>query len=89
MNDNAGQILGRQIANMSNLLNPRMIVLGGGTIYAFPTMVDIVRQQIQQNCMPFISRELTVEQTALGPDAPVLGAALLAIFDLLKTATGK
>lgn len=87
--ENAGQVLGRQIANMASLLNPRMIVLGGGTIYAFPRFVDVVREQVQQNCMHLISRDLTVEQTALGPDAPVLGAALLAIFDLLKKTTGK
>ena len=85
----AGQILGHQIANLANLLNPRMIILGGGTIYTFPEMVDMVRQQVQNNSMPIISQELTVDQSALGPDAPVLGAALLAIFDLLKKITDK
>lgn len=85
----AGAILGQQIANLANLLNPRMIILGGGTIYTFPEMVAMVRQQVQNNSMPIISQELTVERTALGPDAPVLGAALLAIFDLLKKITDK
>lgn len=85
----AGAILGQQIANLANLLNPRKIILGGGTIYAFPEMVDMVRQQVQENSMPIISQELTVERTALGPDAPVLGAALLAISDLLKKVTEK
>ena len=87
--NNAGQVLGRQIANVASLLNPRMIVLGGGTIYAFPRLVDVVREQVQQNCMPLTCRELTVEQTALGSDAPVQGAALLAIFDLLRKTTDK
>lgn len=85
----AGKVLGRQIANLASLLNPRMIVLGGGTIYTFPDMVDMVREQVKENCMDIISRELTVEQTALGADAPVLGAALLAIFDLLKKTAGR
>lgn len=85
----AGAILGHQIANLANLMNPRMIVLGGGTIYTFPEMVDMVRQQVQQHSMPIISQEVTVERTALGPDAPVLGAALLAISDLLKIANKK
>lgn len=85
----AGQILGHQIANLANLLNPEKIVLGGGTIYTFPEMADMVRDQVQKNSMPIISQELSVERTALGPDAPVLGAALLAIFDLLKKITDK
>jgi len=83
----AGTVLGQQIANLANLLNPRMIVLGGGTIYSFPGMVDLVRQQVQINSLSIISRELTVERTALGADAPVLGAALLAIYELLDKTT--
>ena len=85
----AGDVLGQQIANLANLINPKMIILGGGTIYTFPTMVDQVRGQVQKTSMPIISQELTVEHTALGADAPVLGAALLAIFDLLKKTTSK
>lgn len=87
--ENAGKVLGQQIAILANLLNPQKIILGGGTIYTFPEMVDMVRQQVQQHSMPIISQELTVERTALGPDAPVLGAALLAISDLLKKVTEK
>ena len=82
--DYAGTVLGQQIANLANLVNPKMIVLGGGTIYTFSRMVDRVREQVQKNSMSIISRELTVERTALGADAPVLGAALLAIYNLLN-----
>ena len=81
----AGDVLGQQIANLANLVNPRMIVLGGGTIRTFPEMVARVRDQVRKNSMPIISEELTVDYTALGADAPVLGAALLAIYDLLGT----
>ena len=81
----AGDVLGQQIANLANLVNPKMIVLGGGTIRTFPEMVDRVRKQVQKNSMPIISEELTVDYTALGADAPVLGAALLAIYNLLET----
>ena len=85
--DYAGTVLGQQIANLANLVNPKMIVLGGGTIHTFPEMVDRVREQVQKNSMAIISKELTVEHTALDADAPVLGAALLAVFDLLKKTT--
>lgn len=85
----AAQVLGRHVANVANILNPRMIVFGGGVIYAYPDMVDLLRQQILSTALPMISQELTVTQSSLEPDAALLGAALLAIYDLLNITTDK
>lgn len=79
----AAQVLGNQIANAANILNPQMIALGGGTIHAFPEMVDIVRQQIRERSLPIISDQLTVTHSQLGADVALRGAALLAIYDLI------
>ena len=87
--DRAGRILGQQVANLANLLNPQMIVFGGGTIYTLPRMMDSIRQEILDKSLSVISRELTVELSALGPDAALQGAALLAIYDILKNSTEK
>lgn len=87
--ENAARILGQQVATVADLLNPQMIVFGGGTIYAFPKMIETIRQEILDNSLPVISRELTVEHSQLGPDAPLQGAALLAIYDFLKKSTEK
>ena len=85
--DRAGRILGQQVANLANLLNPQMIVFGGGTIYTLPRMMDSIRQEILDKSLSVISRELTVELSSLSPDAALQGAALLAIYDLLKKNT--
>lgn len=87
--ENAARILGQQVATVADLLNPKMIVFGGGTIHAFPKMIETIRREILDNSLPVISRELTVEHSQLGPDAPLQGAALLAIYDLLKKSTEK
>lgn len=87
--DRAGRILGQQVANLANLLNPQMIVFGGGTIYTLPRMMDSIRQEILDKSLSVISRELTVELSTLGPDAALQGAALLAIYDILKNSTEK
>lgn len=87
--ENAARILGQQVATVADLLNPQMIVFGGGTIHAFPKMIETIRQEILNNSLPVISRELTVEHSQLGPDAALQGAALLAIYDLLKKSTEK
>ncbi len=87
--DKAGRILGQQVANVANLFNPQMIIFGGGTIHAFPRMMESIRREIQDKSLSVISRELTVEQSTLGPDAALQGAALLAIYDILKNSTEK
>ena len=87
--EDAARIFGQQTANVANILNPQKIIFGGGTIHHFPMMIDIIRQEISATALPVISRELTVEKTALGHNAPLMGAALLAIFDILKKSTEK
>lgn len=87
--ENAARILGQQVATVADLLNPKMIVFGGGTIYAFPQMIETIRREILNNSLSVISQELTVELSTLGPDAALQGAALLAIYDILKNSTEK
>ncbi len=87
--DRAGRILGQQVANLANLLNPQMIVFGGGTVHTFPRMMESIRREIQDKSLSVISRELTVEQSTLGPDVALQGAALLAIYDILKNCAEK
>ena len=87
--EDAARILGQQTANVANMLNPQKIIFGGGTIHHFPQMIDIIRQEIQATALPVISRELTVDRSALDPDGPLIGAALLAIYDILKKSTEK
>ncbi len=87
--EDAARILGQQTANIADMLNPQKIIFGGGTIHHMPQMIDIIRQEIKATALPVISRELTVEQTALGPNGPLMGAALLAIYDILKKSTEK
>lgn len=80
----AARVLGNQIANAANILNPQMIAMGGGTIHAFPEMVDVIREQIRKRSLPIISDQLTVTHSQLGADVALRGAALLAIYDLIN-----
>lgn len=80
----AAHILGTELANTANLLNPNILVLGGGTISAFPDIVKIVEEDIKSSSLEIISDDLRVVSSALGPDAPLLGAFLLAANDLFR-----
>jgi len=73
--------LGRGIANIVSLLNPEMVVLGGGLMRAGDLMLETIRGEMLLWAQPVAAREVRLELTALGEDAGLLGAARLAFSD--------
>ena len=71
--------LGQAIANIINFLDPEVVVLGGGVSKAGSFLLDAVREETPKYCiyksMP-ISR---IELAELGPDAGIIGAAMLGL----------
>ena len=72
------EILGRAIANVITLLNPRVLVLGGGVLMSAPSL----RARVAESVRAFAAREhlekLVVATSVLGDDAGVIGAAMVA-----------
>ena len=75
----AGAILGEALVGIVNLLNPRLIVVGGGIGESCAFLVERAAQVIDENALAG-RRDVKVVQAELGNDAGVLGAAALA-FD--------
>lgn len=78
-----GQWLGIGLALLVNLLNPRVIVLGGlfGRIHPF---VDaMIQAELDRRALPAPRALLRVAPAALGEDAPLIGAAELAFEPFL------
>lgn len=75
--------LGRTIANLVNLLNPRLIVLGGWLDAVLSIAGAEVLASVKSNTMPGIREEVTLVGAGLGRDSSLLGAAELAFQDLL------
>ncbi len=75
----AGVVLGRSLVGLVNLLNPQMIVVGGGIGEACGFMVERAAQVIAEEGLAG-RRDVRVVQAELGNDAGLLGAAALA-FD--------
>ncbi|MBE5804561.1 MAG: ROK family protein [Clostridiales bacterium] len=71
--------LGQAIATIINFFDPEVIVLGGGVSKAGSFLLDAVREEAPKYCifkaMP-ISR---IELAELGPDAGIIGAAMLGL----------
>lgn len=75
----AGVVLGRALVGLVNLLNPKLIVVGGGIGEACGFMVERAALVIADEGLAG-RRDVKVVQAELGNDAGLLGAAALA-FD--------
>lgn len=80
----AAHTLGSVIANLVNMLNPKHIILGGGTIAAFPEIVEIVANDVTRFSLPINAKNVTISGSHFNIDGATLGAALLAINNMLS-----
>ena len=76
--EHAANYLAMGIANLISLLNPEMVVLGGGLMQASDLLLDRIRAEVPRWAQPVAARKVAIELTTLGEDAGLLGAARLA-----------
>lgn len=81
--DHVGGWLGLGLAGLVNVFNPTLIVLGGLFERIHPIVADRIDEALDERALR-ASRELvTIVPASLGVDAPVLGAAELALEPFL------
>ena len=71
----AGRILGQQIANLIDLLNPQRIIISGEGTRAGDFLFAPMNEAIRQNTMPGLYNEKIVQIDPWGDDAWARGAA--------------
>jgi glucokinase len=71
-------LLGTAIANTVTLLNPARVILGGGVILGCPELDGLVRAVYGARVSRTAAAGVDLVRAALGDDAGVVGAALLA-----------
>lgn len=72
-----GVILGRALVGFVNMLNPKLIVVGGGVSESADFLVERAEEVMQAEALAG-RRDVKVVQAVLGNDAGILGAASLA-----------
>jgi glucokinase len=77
--DKATSIFGRAMVGMVNLLDPELLLIGGGLGVKWPGYIDAAREAIQREALAGRA-DVRVEYAELGNAAGVIGAAALA-FD--------
>jgi glucokinase len=81
------EVIGRTLANITNLLNLDLIVLGGGVIEALGKfMLPKIKAAFKENVLKDLGKGINIINTNLGDDAALYGGIALAeeMEDLLK-----
>jgi len=74
-----GVYLGIGLANLINILNPEMIVIGGGVVNGWNLFVKDMNHEIAERAFPLPAAEVKIVRGECGDDAGLLGAARLAL----------
>jgi glucokinase len=66
------------IANIVSMLNPEVVVVGGGLFQAADVFLDPVRREFKRWAQPLAARKVRIELSGLGEDAGLYGCGKLA-----------
>lgn len=80
--EDTGRYVGTAMANLVNVLNPEMIIVGGGVARAGEMILGPLRDTVKQRAMGPGAAMVEVVPATLGPRAGVIGAAAMAMFNL-------
>lgn len=82
----AGERLGVRIAFLINLLNPSLVVIGGGLEQAGPVLLDAIKKMVKVCAFEEMATAARIVPSRLGEDAACLGSATLMIRDVFSKA---
>lgn len=79
-----GVYLGIGIANLVNVFNPEMVVLGGALSLASPFLLPIIEETVKEHTLPQPREGLKIVASAHGAEACVMGAVALVLDEILR-----
>ena len=80
----AMEYIGIGVANLVNLFNPEMIVIGGGVSMAGDIFFDSIKEVVAKHVMQSSPRELNIYPVAYGENAALMGAFALILNKVLN-----
>jgi predicted NBD/HSP70 family sugar kinase len=79
-----GEHLGIGIANLVNLFNPQLVVLGGHYSLAHETVIPIIKETIKRHSLFPMRTALSVLPSQRGADDSILGAVALVLEERMR-----
>jgi predicted NBD/HSP70 family sugar kinase len=80
----SGRLIGEALAGAVNLLNPRVIVIGGELAHAEQHLMPGIRELVYQRSISLATRQLRIVRTQLDDYAEVTGAATMVVDHILS-----
>lgn len=81
-----GSRLGIVIANLINIFNPQVVVIGGGVIAAGELLLRPARRVVTERVLPFLGDDVRIVAARFGVEAGMVGAAALAFDQIARKA---
>lgn len=76
----AGRYLGITLGGLINVLNPEVIIIGGGAAEGWDLFIDATRAEIEKRAFREPAERARIVRASLGSDAGIVGAAYLAFI---------
>jgi predicted NBD/HSP70 family sugar kinase len=83
----AGAVIGLGVANLINIFNPEMIVIGGPLIGAGEFLLPAILERARLRSLPDLQSQASIVLSASGADASLIGAVALVVESILHRPT--
>lgn len=82
--EETGNHLGLAIANLINLLNPELVVLGGNLAVVSPYAMPAIQRVLRENALDALTPDVDIIISPLGPESVPMGGVALAMEGVLS-----
>ena len=82
--EEVGFNLGIVVANLVNVFNPELVILGGALSHASELLLPAVQKGVQENALELSQIGLEIKVSAFGPEAAVVGAVALVLDSIWR-----
>jgi len=82
--EKTGEYLGIGIANMINIFNPELIVIGAGVSQAGDILLEPLKRTVKARALQLTSSMTNIKISQLGDNAGALGAAIMVLKDIFE-----
>ncbi len=82
--EEVGEYLGIAIANLINMYNPQIIIIGGGVAQAEKLLFEPIKRTVKKRALPGPGKLVKIVPSQLGENVSIIGAASLALEKTFK-----
>ena len=80
-----GRLVGEAVADLTNALNPSLIVVSGAMAQASDIVLATFRESVYRRSHPLVARDLSIVRSQLGGSASLVGTAASVTDELFST----